>query len=337
MVRSHESDDRQSSSPLGAGMLTAWVDALKAIPGAAKAISHLISGAADAGNAWTDVIKAMGEQRAQQIRDETNANYVFMKSITKVATDRAMQSTELVDRAVSHLSATLTRGQATREEIAFLAVSYLRDDPPPTDMKEEPDGDWLNLFSSLASRASSKTMKEHWARILKGEIRTPGTFSLSTLKVMSVLDNTLADTVVRVWPAVIDDGYIATIGRFNESPFYADLFSLDTLGLLRLGHSFPLVSSGEGECAIWCGRRALIFKGMPPHQKAAINVGVLSQSGKEFASIVPFGGNEDIVRELGPLIMKEFRARTVFLSDYDPRTRIQYGPVELLDEQEVPS
>ena len=60
-------------APLGEGMLTVWVDALKAIPGAAKAIAHLVSGAADAGNAWVDVIKARGERQAQQIRDETNS------------------------------------------------------------------------------------------------------------------------------------------------------------------------------------------------------------------------------------------------------------------------
>jgi hypothetical protein len=161
-------------APLGEGMLTAWVDALKAFPSAAKALAHLVSGGADATYAWIDVIKARGEQHARQIRDETEAKSAFLKSITTVATNKAMQNPELLARATKYLSNTLEREQATREEIAFLAVNYLRDDPPPADMKEAPDEDWLNLFSSLASRANSQTMKEHWARILKGEIRAPG-------------------------------------------------------------------------------------------------------------------------------------------------------------------
>jgi hypothetical protein len=101
-------------APLGEGMLTVWVDALKAIPGAAKAIAHLVSGAADAGNAWVDVIKARGERQAQQIRDETETKSAFINSIARVATEKATQNPELVDRAITYLSATLPREQQTR-------------------------------------------------------------------------------------------------------------------------------------------------------------------------------------------------------------------------------
>jgi hypothetical protein len=318
-------------APLGEGMLTVWVDALKAIPGAAKAIAHLVSGAADAGNAWVDVIKARGERQAQQIRDETETKSAFINSIARVATEKATQNPELVDRAITYLSATLPREQQTREEIAFLGVNYLRDDPPPADMKEVPDEDWLNLFSSLASRANSQTMKEHWAQILRGEIRAPGSFSLSTLQVMSVLDKSLAETVVRVWPAVIAEEYVATIGRFNASPFYTDLVTLDGLGLIRLGHGMAFISNGEGETSLRVGSKALIFKGMLAHQRSILNVGILSQSGKELASIQPFGGNEEIARELGPLIRNVFRAKAVFLSEFDQQAMRPSGPIELLD------
>jgi hypothetical protein len=180
-------------------------------------------------------------------------------------------------------------------------------------------------------------MKEHWARILKGEIRAPGSFSLSTLQIMSVLDKMLADTVIRIWPAVIADGYVATIGRFNEGQFYTDLVTLDTLGLIRLGHGLSFISGSDGSGVLWSGRKALIFQGMSPNQKYNLRVGVLSQSGKELASIVSFGGDEEIMRELGPLIMKEFQAKAVFLSDYDRTTMRPHGPVELLDGEEANS
>ena len=237
-----------------------------------------------------------------------------------------MQNPELVDRAIAHLSATLPREQATREEIAFLAVNYLRDDPPAADMKGAPSDDWLNLFSSLASRAISQPMKEHWAQILKGEIRSPGSFSLSTLQVMSVLDKSLAETVVRVWPAVIVGMYVATIGRFNEGAFYTDLITLDSLGLIRLSYAMFFIADDRGEGFLWAGSKALIFRGLPAGQRCRLTVGVLSQSGRELASIVPFGGNEEIVRELGPLILNEFRAKAVFLSDYDQSTKSPSGP-----------
>jgi hypothetical protein len=150
---------------------------------------------------------------------------------------------------------------------------------------------------------------------------------------MSVLDRSLADTVVRVWPAVIADAYVATIGRFNESPFYADLVGLDALGLVRLGHGFTLVSSGDGDGVVWSGSKALIFKGMAPHHKNLVSAGVLTQSGKELASILPFGGDEQILRELGPLLMEQFGAKAVFLSDYDRSRMTPQGSLELLTEK----
>jgi hypothetical protein len=148
-----------------------WIDALKVIPGVAKAISNLVIGASEAGVAWVDVIKAKGEQVAQSHRDETLARSTFMKRISEAASEVAVRDPAVVARAIVHLTSRLESEQATREEIAYLALRNLQADPPPDDMTETPDDDWLNLFSSLAARASSQAMKEHWAQILKGQIR----------------------------------------------------------------------------------------------------------------------------------------------------------------------
>jgi hypothetical protein len=48
--------------------------------------------------------------------------------------------------------------------------------------------DWLNAFETLARDASSEQLQRHFAKILAGEIRRPGAFSIKTLRVMSQLD-----------------------------------------------------------------------------------------------------------------------------------------------------
>src|SRR5208283_1459027 len=50
----------------------------------------------------------------------------------------------------------------------------------------------LNIFERYAEDASSETMRALWARVLAGEIRRPGQFSLRTLRFMSELDATTA-------------------------------------------------------------------------------------------------------------------------------------------------
>ncbi|WP_185975133.1 DUF2806 domain-containing protein [Mesorhizobium sp. WSM4310] len=50
------------------------------------------------------------------------------------------------------------------------------------------EDDWLNFFEDYAEKASSENMRKLWGRILAGEIRKPGAFSLRTLRIASELD-----------------------------------------------------------------------------------------------------------------------------------------------------
>lgn len=52
----------------------------------------------------------------------------------------------------------------------------------------EEDLDWLNYFGSYAEKARSEDLRVLWGRILAGEIRQRGSFSLMTLRVMAEID-----------------------------------------------------------------------------------------------------------------------------------------------------
>ncbi|WJI61672.1 DUF2806 domain-containing protein [Mesorhizobium sp. C416B] len=54
------------------------------------------------------------------------------------------------------------------------------------------DDDWLNFFEGYAEKATSENMRKLWGRILAGEIRKPGAFSLRTLRIASELDRETA-------------------------------------------------------------------------------------------------------------------------------------------------
>ncbi|SRR6266404_1936311 len=53
--------------------------------------------------------------------------------------------------------------------------------------EERPNQDWVARYIESASQVTDQTMQELWGRILAGEIRKPGTFSLRTLHVVSNL------------------------------------------------------------------------------------------------------------------------------------------------------
>jgi hypothetical protein len=310
--------EKLPSAPEGpglVGMLTAYGDLIKAIPGAATALAHLVTGAGDAGVAWIDILKAKGEQRAQAVRDITAARSKFIQSVGNASAARAAGDADLLDRAIEHFCAGLIRSQETREEIAGLAIENLRDNPhSDASTQRGPSEDWMNIFSTFASRATSQTMREHWAQILSGEIRKPGAFSLATLQVMSVLDPSLAQTIIRVWPAVASKTVIPMVGRFREGQPYTDLVTLDSLGLLRLGnHSISMIAKHRGRIWLSYGTKVLIFK-RPPGASTDLAAAILTNAGKEIGSIVNAPVDEDLILEMAPAIMAATDSTAVFLA-----------------------
>jgi hypothetical protein len=234
---SNEPDGDRGSNFLA---LIGQFDWLK-IPGAVRAIAHLVTGIGEAGAAWVDIAKAKGQQRAQKIRDLTDARKSIMEETAKAAAVRAASSPQLLDRMIDRLVAEQFKRQENREAIAIEAGQLLEEKPP--DMHTEgPSEDWLNVFSSYAEKATSARLRQHWAHILAAEIRSPGSFSLATLQLFSILDPASANDIktARAW--IADNDWIPIVGDFlNRSPNFDFLLRLDSIGFLRL-HSSRIVS-----------------------------------------------------------------------------------------------
>lgn len=63
---------------------------------------------------------------------------------------------------------------------------------PPTADDNLYEDDWLNTFENEACQKSSEEMQERFARILAGEIKRPGSFSIRTIKLLGEIDSETA-------------------------------------------------------------------------------------------------------------------------------------------------
>ena len=54
------------------------------------------------------------------------------------------------------------------------------------------EDDWLNTFENEACQKSSEEMQERFARLLAGEIKRPGSFSIRTIKLLGQIDSETA-------------------------------------------------------------------------------------------------------------------------------------------------
>jgi hypothetical protein len=88
----------------------------------------------------------------------------------------------------------------------------LADTPPPPHGESEPppaaetlDEDWLTGLQRHAENATSERLQQMFGRILAGEIRRPGSFSLFTLDLVSKLSPADAANIVKIAPFVVGD------------------------------------------------------------------------------------------------------------------------------------
>jgi len=78
------------------------------------------------------------------------------------------------------------------DNCAAAAISNTSDDDI-SDTALDPNLDWLEEWVTHAERANSTDMQEMWGRILSGEVKQPGSFSIKSLTVLSKLSHEEAE------------------------------------------------------------------------------------------------------------------------------------------------
>lgn len=179
-------DEPDQPSNLPAQILNAISSVPKAlVPATIKALDRMIGAAIDIPIAWLNQHKA-------KIDAQTQAYVLVESAIAKAAAAKAEADSEVVTRAIDTLTRKAYRAQKNRESISVAMLENLasqqesdtslqQDADPITEVEE----DWLNVFERYAEDASSERMQKLWGRVLAGEIRQPGKFSMRTLRFLS--------------------------------------------------------------------------------------------------------------------------------------------------------
>jgi len=269
-----------------------WIQNGK-VPGAVKAVAHVIGATGEAGAAWIDVVKAKGERAALRVRSDSAAQANVIAELGKAAALAAGREPDVVERAFKRWANEQVSFQESRDQIAAMAIEHLGEQGPPPGADEVGD-DWLNVFTAHAEKATTEALRQSWARILADEIRKPGTFSLQTLQLVAVLDKKLASTIVSVAGALINSLIVPTVGPYARGKKYSDLLLLDSVGFLQMGHSQSFNLTEKGKLLIPAalfpkpGSFALFIEG-PPGKELRISGAILTEAGRELLKIIDYG------------------------------------------------
>lgn len=110
---------------------------------------------------------------------------------------------------IAQLAAGAVVAEAVRKEVnvgraliqAEAELSGDTQEPPAT----KPDDDWLFRWRDSASAVSSQELQQLWGRVLAGEIKAPGQFSLRTLEFLRNVSQDEAKAIEKLSKAAIGD------------------------------------------------------------------------------------------------------------------------------------
>ena len=161
-------------------------------------------------------------------------------AIARVETEHAVAEleAELAQRTLLRIASQARQEQINIEAVAVAALKELQADPPPEQLNNgtplpEVDDEFLSRFERGALDASSERLQILYGRVLAGEIRKPGTFSLQTLAVLGTFDKIAAEAFERVGPCFASNfSWMPSLGPFSTGPRLADIITLTEAGLI---------------------------------------------------------------------------------------------------------
>ena len=171
---------------------------------------------------------------------------------------------------------------------------------------DDVDQDWLNHFASYAERASSEGVRHLWARVLAGEIRRTGSFSLSSLRLLSELDQRMATTFQGVVQHRYNNEFIVKPKIEEMQGARLDsLAFLEEVGLLQpidaIGGVVRKINPGSNGVAVMRERDLLLV--MELEATVQLPIIPLTRSGREIAGILPLANPVEVLDRVGAAVV----------------------------------
>ncbi|MGQ3101896.1 MAG: DUF2806 domain-containing protein [Sphingopyxis solisilvae] len=256
------------------------------VPSSIKALDRLIGAAVDIPVAW------LGQKKAK-IDAQTQAYAAVEAAIAVTAASEAGATPEIIQQAMNVLVRKEYRKQNNRNAVGQAALEDLRSsdtESTPLNDPEEIDDDWLNIFERYAEDASTERMQKLWGRVLSGEIRNPGAYSLRTLRFLSEFSQADALTFAEFCDSAFGEAAPKKLVKPDTLQDIRSLLYLESSGLINgadgIGLQRTMTFREDGTGYFTEKDLAIFFKGKPG-TKFVQEVVALTPLGQELLTLLP--------------------------------------------------
>ena len=197
------------------------------------------------------------------------------------------------------------------------------------------DDDWLLRWRDSASKVSAETLQTLWGRVLAGEVKAPGSFSLRVLEFLKNLSQEEARRIEKLAPFVIDNSFVFSGNEqllVSEGIPFGRLAELQDLGIItqaRAGLSVTMRIHAGGHCLRSYNRLLVVT---PQTEAAELNLAAyrLTSLGSQVIRLGSFTAHEAYFRSVGEEIKR--KGFTVVLARYTHETD---SAVHYVDSEEL--
>lgn len=149
--------------------------------GILKAANRLLGGAIDIPAAWL-------EGFAEDFRATTEAKRVLRLKAAEALANNFKSDSPLANRAFARQASKILGEQINMEDIVGIAIDGITSEEIIAVPQKDIDDDWFNTFEAESLQKSSEEMKVVFGKLLAGEIKKPGSFSISAIKTIGAMD-----------------------------------------------------------------------------------------------------------------------------------------------------
>lgn len=225
----------------------------------------------------------------------------------------------------------------TSKAVIYAEEALSNDSQTPPDRSI--DDDWLFTWRDYVGGVSTEDLQQLWGKVLAGEVKSPGSYSLRTLEFLRGLSKDEAEHISSLASFVIEGRIVRSLKQFLEEHgvTFNLLLVMQELGLLSgveaigLTTDYKSVGSERFVCALRSNGKVLLVEDDDPSKVLTLEVYLLTGVGNQLLGLGSFPTNLDYLRLVGKEIIKQ--GFTVQLADWVQTTENEghYFNAEKLD------
>ncbi len=220
-------------------------------------------------------------------------------------------------RSLAESSARFSIAEDIRREVnvnkAIIHAEEVLANDPQTPPEKSIEEDWLFAWRDYAGRVSVEDLQQLWGKVLAGEIKSPGRFSLRTLEFLKGLSRDEAEQISKLASFVVEDVIIRDLQPSLIVPggSLGPLLAMEDLGILSgvqsggltmntgsaLPERFVRVLRSNGKC--------LVVEHDDQNKQLSLPVYKLTAVCRQLLSLGSFEPNLDYLRLAGKEIVKQ--------------------------------